>query len=90
MTGDPPSRGRFHDRERPLPLRHSHDIGLLAEDRVAERLVLDAQRPALDDPELTVLNPGSLSFPRQEGRRPSYALMEYGESGKARFEIRYL
>ena len=49
-------------------------------------------RPLLDenDPELTVLNPGSLSFPRQEGRRPSYALMEYGESGKARFEIRYL
>ena len=49
-------------------------------------------RPLLDenDPELTVLNPGSLSFPRQEGRRPSYALMEYGESRKARFEIRYL
>ena len=49
-------------------------------------------RPLLDenDPELTVLNPGSLSFPRQEGRRPSYALMEYGESGKARFKIRYL
>ena len=25
-----------------------------------------------EDEELTVLNPGSLSFPRQEGRRPSY------------------
>lgn len=49
-------------------------------------------RPLLDesDPELTVLNPGSLSFPRQEGRRPSYALMEYEENGKAKFEIRYL
>lgn len=42
------------------------------------------------DDRLTVLNPGSLSFPRQEGRRPSYIWMEIDESGKAHFEIRYL
>lgn len=43
-----------------------------------------------EDPELTVLNPGSLSFPRQEGRRPSYILMEIPEKGKPSYELRYL
>ena len=43
-----------------------------------------------DDPELTILNPGSLSFPRQEGRRPSYIMMEIGEDGNARYKIHYL
>ena len=39
---------------------------------------------------LTVLNPGSLSFPRQEGRKGSYMLMEIGADGTASFEQRYL
>ncbi|HIR12551.1 MAG TPA: metallophosphoesterase [Candidatus Choladousia intestinavium] len=43
-----------------------------------------------DDPELTILNPGSLSFPRQEGRRPSFIMMEIGEDGIARYKIHYL
>ena len=48
-------------------------------------------KPYLDIQEdLTVLNPGSLSYPRQEGRRPSYIWMEIDEEGKAHYEIRYL
>lgn len=43
-----------------------------------------------EDRELTVLNPGSLSFPRQEGRRPSYILMDIDEYGKAHYSIHYL
>lgn len=43
-----------------------------------------------EDRELTVLNPGSLSFPRQEGRRPSYILMDIDDQGKARYSIHYL
>lgn len=43
-----------------------------------------------EDPELTVLNPGSLSFPRQEGRRPSYIWMTAEEGQKPKFEICYL
>lgn len=39
---------------------------------------------------ITVLNPGSLSYPRQEGRRPSYIMMEIDENGEANFEIKYL
>ena len=39
---------------------------------------------------IVVLNPGSLSYPRQEGRRPSYMMMELNERGEAQFELRYV
>lgn len=37
-----------------------------------------------------VLNPGSLSYPRQEGRRPSYMLLEFDRNGKIFCGISYL
>ena len=40
--------------------------------------------------DMTVLNPGSLSFPRQEGRRGSYIIMEIDEAGDVEFTIHYL
>ncbi len=39
---------------------------------------------------LTIINPGSLSYPRQEGRQPSYIMMEIDDAGEARFRIEYL
>lgn len=39
--------------------------------------------------DLLVLNPGSLSYPRQEGHIPSYMLMELDEEGKVRVELKY-
>lgn len=39
---------------------------------------------------ITALNPGSLSYPRQEGRRPSYIIMELDENGIAHYSIHYL
>ena len=48
-------------------------------------------RPFLDYSRgIVTLNPGSVSFPRQEGRRPSYALMELDPEGEAHFRIKYL
>lgn len=49
-------------------------------------------RPFFDqsDGEVTVLNPGSLSFPRQEGHRPSYVLMTAGEDDEPQYELCYL
>ena len=49
-------------------------------------------RPFIDqsDAELTVLNPGSLSFPRQEGRRPSYAVMTVEEGEAPEYVLHYL
>lgn len=36
------------------------------------------------------LNPGSLSYPRQEGRLPSYIVMELDRQGEAHFDLRFL
>lgn len=38
---------------------------------------------------ITVLNPGSLSYPRQEGRKPSYMLMEIDANNKLNFDQKY-
>ena len=48
-------------------------------------------RPYLEqDKGIVVLNPGSLSYPRQEGRKPSYIMMELDREGQAHFTINYL
>lgn len=39
---------------------------------------------------ITILNPGSLSYPRQDGKRPSYIIMETDGEGELMFEIKYL
>ncbi|MDO4649493.1 MAG: metallophosphoesterase [Eubacteriales bacterium] len=39
---------------------------------------------------LWVVNPGSLSYPRQIGKLPSYAVVEFSEDGNVTAEIRYL
>lgn len=39
---------------------------------------------------ITALNPGSISFPRQEGRKPSYILMEMDREGEVHYTIQYL
>lgn len=40
--------------------------------------------------DLVCLNPGSISYPRQEGRRPSYAIMDLDRFGIAHYSIFYL
>ncbi len=48
-------------------------------------------RPVVDaDRTVTAVNPGSLSYPRQEGKRPSYMIMSLEQGKKAGFEIFYL
>jgi hypothetical protein len=48
-------------------------------------------KPLIDiDRDVIALNPGSLSYPRQAGRRPSYILMEIDRFGEAHFTINYL
>ena len=48
-------------------------------------------RPFLDVIDgVTVLNPGSLSYPRQEGRRPSYMIIHVDADGKMDYQQMYL
>ncbi len=39
---------------------------------------------------VTMLNPGSLSYPRQEGRRPSYMIMTVGAEGTIDYQQMFL
>jgi len=40
--------------------------------------------------DLTLVNPGSLSYPRQMGHKPSYVIMMMDEDGTVDYEIKYL
>lgn len=44
---------------------------------------------ASEDGVMTI-NPGSLAYPRQRGRKPSYAVLEISVSGELNVEIKYL
>lgn len=37
--------------------------------------------------DITLINPGSISYPRQEGKKPTYIIMEIGEDGEAKFTL---
>lgn len=39
---------------------------------------------------VTIVNPGSLTYPRQRGHVPSYIIMTVGDTGKPEFEIKYV
>ena len=48
-------------------------------------------KPLVDrECDVIALNPGSLSYPRQEGRRPSYIVMTIDDFGQLDFLIQYL
>lgn len=39
---------------------------------------------------VTVLNPGSLSYPRQDGRKPSYMVMEVDSGGEVHYTLNFV
>lgn len=48
-------------------------------------------KPCLEQYEdITLLNPGSLAYPRQMGKRPSFMLMEIDRSGKVHYTMNYI
>ncbi|MCI8274418.1 MAG: metallophosphoesterase [Lachnospiraceae bacterium] len=48
-------------------------------------------RPVVDrSGPVDLINPGSLSYPRQDGRRPSYILMELDRDGAVHYTVNYL
>ncbi|MBU5429911.1 metallophosphoesterase [Kineothrix sp. MSJ-39] len=50
-----------------------------------------SHRPVIEiGKEVIAVNPGSLSYPRQEGKRPSYVVMDIDREGEAHFNICYL
>ena len=49
-------------------------------------------RPIVDDsdPACLVLNPGSLTYPRQNGRQPSYMVVKLEKGKKPEVEVKYV
>ena len=48
-------------------------------------------RPSLKmEDDLVTLNPGSLSYPRQEGRSPSFIMMDLDKNGEMHYNVCYL
>ncbi len=48
-------------------------------------------RPVIDtSSDVIAINPGSLTYPRQENRRPSYIIMTLDDKGEAKFDLQYL
>lgn len=48
-------------------------------------------KPMVDmDEDMIAVNPGSASYPRQDGKRPSYVIMQLHSGKSATFEIKYL
>jgi len=39
---------------------------------------------------IAFLNPGSISYPRQEGRKPSFIIMEIDKQGEAHYSINFI
>lgn len=50
-----------------------------------------SHRPVVEiEKDVIAVNPGSLSYPRQDGKRPSYVVMDIDREGEAHFNICYL
>ena len=81
---------------------HGHHYGIsMGTGRIREKakehecnvaLYGHTHRPYLDqsDPSLTVASPGSLAYPRQEGREPSYLVIDIDRHGEPHFNLCFL
>lgn len=48
-------------------------------------------KPDIDtSDDVIVVNPGSISYPRQKDKKPSYIIMEIDEKAEAKFTLKYL
>lgn len=47
-------------------------------------------RPMIEEGEVLCMNPGSLSYPRQSDRKPSYIVLTIDEKNNWNYEVKYL
>ena len=98
---DLPREEEFWIGEYHIIITHGHYYGVsVGTERLKEEAMLrgidivmygHTHRPEIDmEDQVTVLNPGSLSYPRQIGRRPSFLMMEIDGAGEAHYTIHYL
>ena len=82
-------------------ITHGHTYCVsMGSERIKEEAILrgfdivmfgHTHKPLIDiGDDVIAVNPGSLSYPRQDGRRPSYMIMEIDRNGEAHFTVNYL
>ena len=82
-------------------LTHGHYYGVsMGNERILEEgrgrtadvvMFGHTHRPCLEQySDITLLNPGSLSYPRQQGRRPSFVIMDIDKSGVLHYTTKFL
>ena len=97
---DLPAEQEFFIEGHHVFITHGHYYGVsLGEDRIKAEargrgadIVMygHTHRPSLEEEnDLVTLNPGSVSYPRQAGRDPSYIVMQADERGGVDFQICY-
>ncbi len=98
---DLPRELAFELRGLRIWVTHGHRYGV---NLGPERIIEEAKRRGCDvvmyghthkpcvigDGTVTAINPGSLSYPRQEGRKPSYIIMEFDRFGQVHYTIAYV
>ena len=98
---DLPSEKIFRIGKYNVMITHGHRyyIGMgnemLKREAVAEGVDIvmygHTHRPGIEGSKIIIaINPGRLSYPRQDNRKPSYIIMETDAQGEAHFEIRYV
>lgn len=98
---DLPREEEFMIRDHRVFLTHGHSYGVsMGYDRIVEEASArgadivccgHTHKPKKEVINgVRVLNPGSLSYPRQEGRRPSYMTMEFDRNGQIFCAVSYL
>lgn len=95
-----PGEQEFKIRDKRLFITHGHSyfvaFNMKRLEEEARRRAVDIvmfghiHQPVLEQKEdLTILCPGSIAFPRQIGRKPSYIVMNMDDGGECTYEIKY-
>ncbi|MDO4633808.1 MAG: metallophosphoesterase [Eubacteriales bacterium] len=101
FLGDLPKEKEITIGKYKVLLTHGHDYYVSLDPKLLRReakargfdiaMYGHTHRPKIDTHGgVTLVNPGSLSYPRQEGRKPSYIIMTLDEEENITYEIKYL
>lgn len=96
-----PREREFHIGKYKVWLLHGHNYGVSMGNEMIKNEAKDkgvdivmyghTHSPIIDrEDSIIAINPGSLTYPRQNNRRPSYIIMEIDDEEEAHFTINYL
>ena len=96
---DLPREKEFHLGEYKVWLTHGHNYYVSMDNATIKKeakargvdIVMygHTHRPVVEiEKDVIAINPGSMTYPRQEGRQSTYVIMEMDQDGKLKFELK--